>query len=860
MQKVFAPYLRLVLCFFAVVTTIYSTPKCYAEDSESNVLGTSSRLVAEAPPASEAQDNTYAELDPEELSRMESDTIYLRDSHTTTVIFKQAKQIAGPIGFGHLIWEINLGRSHHGFKMSTVMVNNLTVDIAKGWYSDSRYSDTLQRQLLNRIIGFNDTIQQTHQEWLDLVSVFSPAEFRLEYLAKTQPPSKETKSDSSDEVQDRKPRAVGVIVSIIMTIVGAVGGFFSATQLSELSNTDESDSLFIVKELATLGTAKNLQEKQLWELRARLNRAELLSASEHSAMVLAEYETYFSRQASLYRLDRERQTRGLEGLLRKQLSPSLVSPRELKQAVSQLKKQAERNGYSLPSDQELYLYQLEAGFVLVRPDVIHVSIHVPMYKRSEVLQLYEAITMPLILPHSRHNLDIQLESRMIAVRGRGQGYKLMEPWQLTACSSMAGVLFCPGEDHMLKDFSMHCIAALFHEPLKVSKVCRAVLIPPQVKVVQLEARTFQVFHPTDMTLHQACPEGVQPDVSFKGTKLVVLNSGCWAYTDAYELAAPQDISLNFSTKTAETVWGGENLLRGMTPSQINVVVPAKLFSPVPIDDVLAKYTSHKNDQQTTNWLEVTGIIFACIAVTISLIALISFCKREAIRSSLHAFIVKHPHVAQLVKLLPGYLQPDIQNRRTLLGKRRTNDSTHDITAIAKITPIRDEVLHRRRQVEQSVIDSHTRQREALARAYWGADEPDDFNTAERTRIANIGNIPYIAARRQAAAIDRDVEDQQRVELWRSFNPRRESELARNSQVPTGAPTAEELNYLSEGPHGPLTRTVEAELGELRGNQTWRVVPSRRQLRRPAGAAADTAAETEPNTTTASATPSAPTTE
>ena len=814
---------------------------CDASDPEANPEGTSSRLTAEAPPTPEDSDNSYAELDPEELSRMESDRVYLKDSHKTTVVFKQAKLIAGPIGFGHLIWEVNLDAPHLGHVMSLQVVANITRDVGSGSYSTKKFGPRLAERLSDRTNSFNRSIGDVDTQWQNLVSVFSPPEYRSEYLARTHQRRSGT-SSMTDDPHPRVDRAVGILVSIVLTILGAVGGFFSATQLSELSSTDERDSIFIVKEMAILGKASTSHEERLFELRERLTRAETFAWLEHENQLIASYETFYDRQLTTYRHDRERQTRALEGLLRKQLSPSLISPPELKAAVRQLKQQAERNGYSLPSDNELYLYQLEAGFVLVRPGVIHVSIHVPMYKRSEVLQLYEAITMPLILPHSRHNLDIQLESKMIAVRGRGEGYKLLEPWQLTACSSMAGVLFCPGEDHMLKDFSMHCISALYHEPLKVSRVCRAVLIPPQVKVVQLEARTFQVFHPTEMTLHQACPNGINPDVSFQGTKLIVLTAGCWAYTDAYELAAPEDISLNFSTKTAETVWGGDKLLRGLTPSQINVVVPAKLYAPVPIDDVLSRFEEQKNAPRETNWFEVVGITCACIGATIGVVLLVSFCKREAIRRSLHSFIVKHPHIALLVDMLPGYLQPERDTPYRLFGKKKLQ-GTEDDTQIMTVRPTRDEQRYRRDLAEQSAIQDHTRQRETAARAYWQADELSRQTQAAQaesnrvTRRIHDNRDPNIAARRQSAALDREAEDQQRVQLWRSFNPNRSSGHFSFPHLPTvsphvSPPNQEELNYLSEGPHGHLTRTVEAELQDLRNTQTYRVVPARRQLRRP----------------------------
>ena len=249
-----------LLVLAAVVIYHGTAPRgCEASDPEPNPTGTSSRLTAEAPPTPEDSDNSYAELDPEELSRMESDRIYLKDSHKTTVVFKQAKLIAGPIGFGHLIWEVNLDAPHLGHEMSLLVVANITRDIAIGGYSTKKFGALLADRLSDRTNSFNRSLGEVDLQWQDLVSVFSPPEYRSEYLARTHQRRSETRSMAEDEPQSRPERAVGVVVSIVLTILGAVGGFFSATQLSELSSTDERDSIFIVKEMASAALARSVR-------------------------------------------------------------------------------------------------------------------------------------------------------------------------------------------------------------------------------------------------------------------------------------------------------------------------------------------------------------------------------------------------------------------------------------------------------------------------------------------------------------------------------------------------------------------------------------------------------------------------
>ena len=843
-------------CLVAIYSTLVCNPSCFADvlsSTDPAAPGPASRLTADGHQAMDSEhagDGTYAELEPEELQRMEKDQIYLKDSHRTTVVFKQAKMIAGPIGYGHLIWEIDLSGNNEVYNLTATVLKNVTRDLLNEWYRSSTFTSHAEGDMWGRVLSANGTLEETHRNWNELVEVFSPPRYALEYNAVKQ---QNENSVAGPKIKQRlHKRAFGIVLAVVTTIMGAVGGFFSASQLADLSTSDEQDSSFIVKEQAILGESVHNLHQHLLEFQERLRMTEDLSFMRRSKGMVREYDNYFAQQTSLYRQDRDRQSKGLEALLRKQLSPSLVKPAQMRSAISQLKLQAEKNGYSLPSDTELYLYQLEAGFVLVRPNVIHVSLHVPMYKRSEVLQLYEAISMPLILPHSRHNLDIQLESRMIAVRGRGQGYKLLEPWQLTACSQMAGVLFCPGEDHMLKDFGMHCISALYHEPLKVSRVCRAALIPPQVRVVQLEARTFQVFHPTHMTLHQACPGQTLPDVSFVGTRLVALQPSCWAYTDKYELTAPQDISLNFSTKTAETIWGGEKLLRGLTPSQVNVVVPATLYSPVPIDDIVTKFNNMKSEQTTSKWLEILGVACACIGATLLLIALLSFCMREAIRRALHNFMIKHPHVSQLVQLLPGYLQPKTPTPRRMFGRKmvqQKNIEHLEVNLNRAMVPVRDDL--RRRLTDTDLTQLTERQRHAHATAFYGpVSFPDPEEIQLTRRQTNRSPPPFVAPRRQPmtqrpyVSMAEEARRQEDAGLTSFFNP------------PLTEP---ELDHLAmAGPHGTLTRTVEAELLDLRQRQTpWKIVATAQTRRQKKSAAASPAAEAAGDAAAAAADPSAP---
>ena len=101
---------------------------------------------------------------------------------------------------------------------------------------------------------------------------------------------------SEDKPHARPERAVGIVVSIVLTILGAVGGFFSATQLSELSSTDERDSIFIVKEMAIPGKASTSHEERLIELRERLTKAETFSWLEHGSQLVLSYETFFASQ------------------------------------------------------------------------------------------------------------------------------------------------------------------------------------------------------------------------------------------------------------------------------------------------------------------------------------------------------------------------------------------------------------------------------------------------------------------------------------------------------------------------------------------------------------------------------------
>ena len=476
---------------------------------------------AEATAPTPMDRGTYAELEPEDLKRAEADLIYMKTSQATTVIFKHVKTLAGPVGYGHLVFELDLTRQRYIKEAVFTMIDSLTAQIKTGEYANaSLYSYSFQPALQELLKSVNDSFSHKSAEWEGIREIFTPPSFRESWLVEEQRQAK-----IASTMTKRSKRGVLTAVGMfISAIVGGVGGLFTTGQLSSMSRFDEAEKTFIVETLQALHVNFTLLDAFTLHLDESVKSLWKQSIETRGRTLLAEYDRWFTRYLLQYQQEVDKAARGLESLMDKRITPSLVSVHEMETAIKQLIILAEKKTYSLPSEMPVYIYQLEAGFVLVRPDVLHISVHVPLFKQSETMKLYEAITMPMILPHSRHNLEVQLESQMLAVRDKGHGFKLMNPWQLTACTVMAGIYFCPGEDHQLKDFRDYCISALFHEPLEVSRVCRASLIPPQVKVVQLEPRTFQVFHPVPLTLHSACTEGAEPDKTFNGTQKVILKA------------------------------------------------------------------------------------------------------------------------------------------------------------------------------------------------------------------------------------------------------------------------------------------------------------------------------------------------
>ena len=86
---------------------------------------------------------------------------------------------------------------------------------------------------------------------------------------------------------------------------------------------------------------------------------------------------------------------GLEALSRHRLSPHLILPGQMAEALSALREGMSRNGYELAIDNVFQLFQLDTSHLYYGNQTIEIIVHIPAFKPNNIMTLYKHRNMPV---------------------------------------------------------------------------------------------------------------------------------------------------------------------------------------------------------------------------------------------------------------------------------------------------------------------------------------------------------------------------------------------------------------------------------------------------------------------------------
>lgn len=203
----------------------------------------------------------------------------------------------------------------------------------------------------------------------------------------------------------------------------------------------------------------------------RINRTmnEITDTIKYMILNQKTYDHYFSAIFMVLLLEEQEQRLSLfnaaiDQLLLGHLHKDLVSTDALLQALEDIKRDALRKGLLIGAQTPLELYQLPTSFIYNSTSrEIHAMVHIPMYRESHILSLYQYVPTPILI--QLHDVQFFLQilptHQYLAQSPDGTLLRTMTALELESCLTIGRAYFCDN-NAIEKPSNTNCIANLFH--------------------------------------------------------------------------------------------------------------------------------------------------------------------------------------------------------------------------------------------------------------------------------------------------------------------------------------------------------------------------------------------------------------
>jgi hypothetical protein len=375
----------------------------------------------------------------------------------------------------------------------------------------------------------------------------------------------------------------GIAVNNAVQISGIDAGDVSAEQAEFVINSLQNHEEMIAKLKDDLEVAKD--EIAEMKLRGFQNHIAILAmlhnlrASEIANSVIDEYD----------RVTRELQ-QGLRMLMDGKLDSNLVPPNALVTLVDRMKDKAEKAGLFLPISDVAEVYGLGCSFVASSPRHLTIIVHLPLTKPNAVMTVYKFLNLGYAMLGSNNSVSVAVEAPLLAVNSERTGFLMLS--SLDPCIRLGSLRMCQGYNFQLKSFEKYCISSLFlsRKP-EAEKTCTTNVLPDQARVIQDTRTSYYVFHPSEATLAiDQCENATfNRRETFRGTRLIELQKGCFGHNRDYQLNPLEELGLKLSTVKFTNTLSLPKLLKGMTVRTLNELFPVPPRKETSVPDLLRQY-------------------------------------------------------------------------------------------------------------------------------------------------------------------------------------------------------------------------------------------------------------------------------
>lgn len=308
--------------------------------------------------------------------------------------------------------------------------------------------------------------------------------------------------------REKRQIAIG-IAAIGGLIVGAVSGSlfsqFKTTALVDIlekrvqtvTHQVEQNSIAIfqnAQDIRNINTTLGELEKVFEQLMAKDVVYDHYFAGIFSTLLLEEQNERFTLAED-----------AIDQLFMGKLHKGLVSPKGLDKALKDIQKRALDQGLLIGVKKPLELYQLPTSFVYNHHnDILHVIVHVPMYRESHILQLQRYIPIPFYAPSLEKFVQVNSDAQYLARSPDGTLLKTLSEHDLNACLNIGHAYFC--EDHALeKPSETNCLLQLFSGLKEINlEQCDLHILPRATKILQTTKNQYIISTSEPISITQTC--------------------------------------------------------------------------------------------------------------------------------------------------------------------------------------------------------------------------------------------------------------------------------------------------------------------------------------------------------------------
>jgi hypothetical protein len=576
---------------------------------------------------------------PSPTARLTKDTSSpVRNAHSTTTTITPASQLH-PVT--PIVQDVDYFR------------NNLTLyHIAENFHAPvdvihnfSLASNGLRSRSHGAINRFSDlslkSFMHTPSVELPLASPIEPAFPKVESSVHEAPSGA---TDTSPHHREKRFAVIlgGILVGGLLTTLGI--SINNAVKIAgiDAGSVSQEQADFIVKTLqshadllAEASTELKVATSEIETLRVRgyQNTLAIQAVLEHSRalqmtnMVIDEFERVTDTIAL-----------GLRQLLDGKLNTNLIPPSTIVPLVNQLKEKAEQAELSTPITETAAIYSLGCSFVAKSLSSLTVIIHLPLTRPNSVMTMYKFLDLGFAIPNTNLSVSIDVESEYLAVNKDRTGFLLLD--NLDDCLTVGTLKMCPGQNFLIKSFGKYCISSLYMGKTAAAEdVCSMNVLPDQVRVVQQDRTQYYVFHPlyTSLSIDQCTDPKDNRKLTFRGTKLVEIQDGCFGHSDDYQLNPLVELGLKLTGSVSFTnKLSLPKLLKGVPVKTLAELYPKPPLQPTRVTDIAAQYKTlaKAGNPFALAWPFHFPAIFGSSFLTIGLVIFLLFfcCCREKLPS------------------------------------------------------------------------------------------------------------------------------------------------------------------------------------------------------------------------------------